>query len=112
MPKLVIDDSVKVPVKFDINNKGKAKSFNFNVICTRLDQDEINAILKDDDALIVDVLKRIVTDWENQPLVVDDDNKSCEFSEESFAVMLKLQGIQKIMWVSYLKEVGAKVKNL
>lgn len=109
--KLVIDDTVQVPVKFETNNNGKGKSFNFNLTCNRLSQQEISEIIKDDDALVVDVLKDIVIGWQNQNLVVDEDNKPCAFSVESFEMMLSLKGIGIVAWQSYLKEVGAKIKN-
>jgi len=111
MAKLVIEDTVKVPVKFDVNNKGKAKPFNFILICDRLPQDEISAIMKDDNVLTADVMKRVTKDWENQTLVIDDDNQPADFSADNFEVMLSLPGIQNVAWISYLKEVGAKTKN-
>lgn len=111
MAKLVIENTVKVPVKFDVNNKGKGKSFNFNLICDRLPQDELSAIMKDDSALTVDVMTRVTKGWENQTLVIDDDNQPVDFSAENFEVMLSLPGIQNVAWLSYLKEVGAKTKN-
>lgn len=111
MYQLAIEDVVSVPVKFTANNGGKGKSFNFNLICTRLSQDELEAEMKDKEAPVTDVLKRIVTGWENQNLVVDSDKKPVDFSEAAFAVMLTFTRIHRIIWESYLAEVGAKEKK-
>lgn len=110
--QLVIEDTVQVPVKFETNNNGKGKAFNFNLTCKRLSQDEITAIRKDEEALIVDVMKDLTIGWQNQTLVVDQDKKPVPFSDEAFSLMLSLTGIGVVMWQSYQKEVGAKVKNL
>ncbi len=111
MYKLVVEDTVKVPVKFETNNAGKGKAFNFCLICDRLPQDEITKIFEAGDVPVVDVLKRVTTGWENQTLVVDDDKKPVEFNADSFDVMLSLTAIQNVIWISYLKEIGAKTKN-
>jgi hypothetical protein len=109
--RLVIDNTVQVPVKFETNNNGKGKAFNFNLTCKRLSQEELNAIVKDEEALIKDVMKDITTGWQNQTLVVDEDGTPCPFSDASFDMMLSLKGIGLIAWQSYQKEVGAKTKN-
>lgn len=111
MAKLVIEDTVTIPVKFEVNNKGKLKAFYFSLHCERISQDEISAILNDDEMLIGDVMRRVTKGWENQTLVVDEDGKPAEFNGENFEVMLSLAGIQRVAWTSYLKEVGAKAKN-
>lgn len=110
MYKLAIADTVKVPVKFETNNSGKGKAFNFNVICERLPQDELSKTIESD-STIKEVLKRITTGWENQNFVLEADNKPADFNEESFDVMLSMGAIAFVIWSSYLKEVGAKTKN-
>lgn len=111
MYQLAIEDNVKVPVKFTTNNGGKGKAFNFNVICTRLSQDELDAIIKDEDTDYKALLKRITTGWENQDLVLDHEKKPVEFSAEAFEVMISLTRVHRVIWLSYLDEVGAKTKN-
>lgn len=111
MYTLVVEDTVTVPVKFETNNAGKARRFDFNLICDRLPQDELTQIFDAGDVIIFDLMKRLTKGWENQTLVVDADKKPVAFNTESFEVMLSLGGIHMIMWNSYLKEVGAKTKN-
>lgn len=109
--KLVIANSVQVPVKFETNSDGEVKTFKFNLTCNRLTQEEISAITEDKEALIKDVMKSITTGWSKQTLVVDEDNNPVPFGGESFDLMLSLKGIGFIAWQSYLQEVGAKPKN-
>lgn len=111
MYQLVIGNTVKVPVKFETNNNGKGKAFNFNLICDRMSQDDLTNLEGDKKETVIAVLKKITTGWENQTLVLDGDNKPAEFSEAAFDAMLSLAGICHVAWGSYLTEVGAKVKN-
>lgn len=111
MYQLAVENNVKVPVKFETNNGGKGKAFNFNLICTRLSQDELAKMLDDDKEHIKDVLKRVTTGWENQTLVLDAERKPVDFNEEAFEVLLSLAGIHVVIWKSLLAEVGAKTKN-
>lgn len=111
MYTLLIEDTVKVPVKIEINNAGTNKLFNFDLICDRLSQEELSQIFEEGDVTVLNLMKRLTKGWENQTLVVDGDKKPVEFNVNSFECLLKLSGIHMIMWNSYLKEVGAKTKN-
>ena len=75
--KLAIQNSVKVPVKFTLNNSGKVATFSYSVICDRIDQDEIKARLNNQDERISDFLAEIITGWEGQTLVVEEDGPGC-----------------------------------
>lgn len=110
MYKLAIEDTVRVPVKFETNNGGKGKAFNFYVVCERLPQDELSKTIESD-STIKEVLKRITTGWENQNFVLEADNKPADFNEDSFDKMLSMGAVAFVIWSSYLKEVGAKTKN-
>ena len=111
MFKLAVENLVKVPVKFNLNNNGKVSNFSFSLTCDRLDQDELRDVFADKDLLIKDLLKRITKGWSGQTLVLDDSNKPAEFSDDAFAAMLGVAGIDGVMYSAYLKEVGAKEKN-
>jgi hypothetical protein len=110
--KLVIENTVKVPVKFDLNNGGKTTSFDFKVICERLTQSEITATIEDQDEKIKDFVCRVAKGWSGQTLVVEEDGTPAEFNDESLAVMLDVATVAHLIFNSYLKECGAKEKNL
>ena len=111
MYTLAVENTVKVPVKFNLNNAGKVSNFSYSLTCDRLEQDELRDVFADKDLTIKDLLKRITKGWNGQTLVLDDSNKPAEFSEDAFNAMLRVAGIDSVIYSAYLKEVGAKEKN-
>lgn len=109
--KLAIQNSVKVPVKFTLNNSGKVAAFSYSVVCDRIDQDEIKARLNNQDEMISDFLAQIITGWEGQTLVVEEDGTPADFDAESLSLMLTTAGVSLAIFQSYMKECGAKTKN-
>ncbi len=109
--KLVVEDTVKVPVKFTLNNAGKVASFSFSLTCDRLTQEEIRERTKDGDGLVSDFLRGVIKGWSGQTLVVDEDDKPAEFNTEALDVMLSTTGVPIILYHAYFKECGAKEKN-
>ena len=55
--------------------------------------------------------KDLVSNWENQRLVLLDDDTPAPFSPDAFAYMLDQQGVAKAIYDTYLRECGAKAKN-
>lgn len=108
--KLAIANIVKVPVKFTLNNGGKIAQFAFNVTCDRLDQAEIKSRLEGD-AIISEFLSGVITGWDGQKLVVEEDGTPAEFDAESLDMMLSTAGVSPAIFNAYLKECGAKEKN-
>lgn len=111
MYKLVVENTVKVPVKFNMNSEGKIVNFNFSLICDRLTSEQIQQALDEKNGLTKDFVKQVVKDWKGQTLVIGDDDKPAEFSQEALDVMLSSHGLAGIIFASYLNEVGAKEKN-
>lgn len=109
--KLVISNTVSVPVKFTLNDAGKTKTFNFNVDCERLDQEEIRARTRDGEVLIKDFMADVMKGWRDQKLVLDDDDKPAEFNDESRDFMLSVAGLPLVIYNAYLRECGAQAKN-
>lgn len=109
--KLVIADRVNVPVKIKIKDGSKFKEFDFDLICKRLDTDELKEKARGGEVLMSEFLKEVTVGWERQKLVVDDEGKPAEFNDESFDMMLKTAGLAVIAYNAYLKECGAKEKN-
>ncbi|KRB73442.1 hypothetical protein [Noviherbaspirillum sp. Root189] len=111
MYKLSVADTVRVPVKFTLNDAGKAASFFFHLICDRLDTEEIKSIQQGGESTISDFLRRVTRDWQGQTLVVDDEKKPVPFSPEAFEVMLTCAGVAVLTYQAYFKECSAKEKN-
>lgn len=109
--KLAIANSIKVPVKFELNSNGKLVPFSFSLTCERLDTNGLKRYLDDEDALVREALLDIATDWDRQSLVLDADGNPAEFSREAFAMVLDIAGVATSIFESYLKEVAATRKN-
>lgn len=109
--KLIIENTVKVPVKFTLNNNGKIASFFFSVTCDRLDQAEIKSRLGDGEALISEFLADIIKGWDGQKLVVEEDGAPADFDSEALDMLLSTAGVSMVIFNAYLKECGAKEKN-
>lgn len=109
--KLAIANIVKVSVKFSLNDNGTIKPFAFSMTAKRLDQNEIKTGLSDGDELISAFLTPIITGWDGQKLVVEEDGTPADFDSESLAMMLGTAGVSAAIFNAYLKECGAKTKN-
>jgi hypothetical protein len=109
--KLAVENTVKVPVKFNLNNGGKISSFSFSLMCDRISQDEINAAVEDKESKAKDFIAKVAKSWLGQTLVLDDDGSPAPFCSESLDAMLDVIGVAGVIYLSYLKECGAKEKN-
>lgn len=109
--KLAIANIVKVPVKFTLNNGGKVSQFSFSVTCDRLDQDEIKSRLSDGESLIKEFLTGVITGWDGQKLVIEEDGTPADFDAESLDMLLGTAGVAMVIFNAYFKECGAKEKN-
>lgn len=109
--RLVVADTVDVPLNFSVNDAGKTVNFAFSLQATRVDQDTLRALVESDSAgTVADFLREHVTGWRGQRLVVDDEGKPAEFSPEAFGCMLGLVGAAGLMLSAYLEACGAKGK--
>lgn len=111
MAKLAIANIVRVPIKFEVNEQGKTKSFFFHLLCDRLSQDEIGERTKDPEKKLSEFVRGVTLGWEGQTLVLDEDDKPADFSLETFDLMFGLPNLALLAYNSYFKEVGAKAKN-
>lgn len=107
---IVVSDTVGIKVTGSINNaSGTPVPFNFHLICTRLDADQIQEKLKtESDASLIDFLADITTGWSG---VKDADDTFLDYSESNLRRLCKLPGIAGIAFRTYLAEAGAKEKN-
>jgi hypothetical protein len=107
--KLVIRKKLRVPVKGTLNGEdGKPVSFSFVLLCDRLTQTEIDEAIKNKDESVKDFVHRVTTGWED---VLDEGGNSIPFDADSLTAVLDQAGMPMVCYQSYLKEVGATVKN-
>lgn len=109
--KLIISNTVRVPIKLTLNDAGKEKEFSFTLVCDRLDADEIQQRQQSGEALISDLVRGVTRGWEGQTLVVDEEGKPAEFDIAAFDVLLSVKNLSAVLYAAYLKECGAKAKN-
>lgn len=107
--KLVKRNKLRVPVKGTLADEdGKPVNFSFVLLCTRLTQTEIDEAIKNKDESVKEFVQRVITGWED---VLDDKGNAISFDADSLAAVLDQAGLPVVCYQSYLKEVGATVKN-
>lgn len=110
--KFAVAPVVRVPVKFLANDGSKAVPFKFTLLCTRLKQAEVSERVKEDNQTVKDFMSDVVTGWEGQALLLDEQTgQPAEFSTEALAALFEFPGVAYTAYQSYLKEFGAKEKN-
>lgn len=106
---IVIEDKVTIKVAGTINTAtGIAKPFDFKLTCLRLDSEEIEARIKDADTSVVDFMLEIIEDWSG---VRGPEEAIVPYTEDAYRKLCKIPGVGRVAYISYLTEVGAKVKN-
>ncbi|MDO9277130.1 MAG: hypothetical protein Q7U05_01025 [Polaromonas sp.] len=108
---LAVENTVEVPVKFTLKNKGVARLFSFTLIADRLPQDDISARLEDKERKVKDFMADVITGWSGQRLLLDATGEPAEFSAEALEALLNVAGVASVCFTAYLKECGAKEKN-
>ena len=111
MYKLIIQNTALVKVKFTLKDKGADRLFAFTLDAVRLDQDEISSRLEEKDKKIKDFLADLITGWDGQRLVLNQDDTPAAFSPEALEVLLNVRGVAAVVFNAYLKDCGAKEKN-
>jgi hypothetical protein len=114
--KLAISSLVLVPMLFTMNDEGKTRQFKFSLTCERLEEEDFQERIKSESGIpsndrIKEVITGITTGWKEQTMVLDDDGQPAAFCQEALEFMFKTPGVVDVALRSYLKEVGAKVKN-
>jgi hypothetical protein len=109
--KLVISDTVQVPVTVFLSNKtGKAETYKFSLTCKRLEGEALLAEVNSD-RNVTGFLAEITSGWSGQTLVVEDDDTPSAFSTDALNDLLGIAGMPKLCLAAYMKEVVAKEKN-
>ena len=110
--KIAVEDKVLVTVKGGLlgSAKGRDKPFDFTLLMDRLDQDEINKRQKSGEQ-VADFIVSLTHGWEGQNLVLNEDGKPADFSEEALRALLSIAGMHVKCYQCYLVDVGVQEKN-
>jgi hypothetical protein len=107
--KLVVRKKLRVPVKGTLKDElGKPVPFDFVLTCDRLTQSEIDDAIKNKDESVKDFIQRVTNDWDG---VQDESGQPMPFNADSLAAVLETAGLPVVCYQTYIKEVGAVVKN-
>jgi benzoyl-CoA reductase/2-hydroxyglutaryl-CoA dehydratase subunit BcrC/BadD/HgdB len=107
--KLIIRKKLRVPVKGTLKDEnGKPVNFDFVLLCERLTQTEIDEAVKNKDESVKEFVQRVTNGWED---VLTESGEPLPFDADNFAAVLEQAGLPVVCYQSYLKEVGAVVKN-
>lgn len=106
---IVIEDTVKFPVKGTVRNaQGDEVPFSFTMVCDRLDADAVQTVVQDDQRKLADFFAEITQAWEG---VKDAEGKQLPFTAANLAALFKKPGLAAHTFRTYLIEIGAKAKN-
>lgn len=108
--KLAIGATVRIPVKFEIQDDGKPVVFNYELIGERITQDDLVAEHKAG-TLPADIVRKRINGWNKQTLVLGEDGTPAPFSADAFDAMLDVPGCGAVSYAAYLKACGATEKN-
>lgn len=123
--KLKIGASIDAPVRLLVRDGARDVVFPFVLVLRRLSQDEALALvgrlqtLAEDkhaphDAMPAhtrDLLADIVTDWRDQRLVLDEDDKPAPYSAESLDTLLTLAGAGGVLRDAVLRALSTAVRE-
>lgn len=101
--------TIRVPVIGTVASEdGKPVKFSFSLQCKRLQQPEIDEMLKDPSAPMEGFIRAFTTGWHD---VIGDDDQPLEFTDENFSTVLNQPGMRALCFSAFLAEVGVKQKN-
>lgn len=109
--KVVIADKVGIKVKGTTQEEsGAEKKFEFVLVCDRLNETEMKAVMGDQRESISQFFEKRVHDWRDQRLVFEED-KPAAFSVEALKLLLNIHAMPAVCWQAYLMQAGATGKN-
>ncbi|MBL8351198.1 MAG: hypothetical protein JNL87_12910 [Burkholderiaceae bacterium] len=107
--KLVVSDTVTVPVKGSLPNAaGVAAPFAFSLQARRLQADALRDLAQDNERTVAEFLASVVFDWS---AVLGEDDKPAPFSEAGLAQLLNIVGMAGLAFTAYVEACGARGKE-
>lgn len=111
MKTIAIQNTVEVPVRFTLKEGRVNKLFAFSFTAERLDQDTITERLEDKGRKVKSFMADIITSWDGQRLVLNEDGTPADFGPEALELLLNVAGVASVLFAAYFKDCGAKEKN-
>jgi hypothetical protein len=109
--KIAVSNTVAVSVKATIADEGgKPVTHKFKLICERRGAEEMKDQLEGN-FNVKAFMKEVTTGWEDQRLVLDEDNKPAEFEADALDALLDISGLAMVCFVAYGKDAAAQAKN-
>lgn len=110
--KLAISDIVKFQVKLSLNDAGVKKEFSLWLEANRISLSAMESNLEErGDLKVVDFQRKTLREnligWNDQRLVLDQDDRPCDFSPEACDVLLDVAGAVPVIHASYMDAVVA-----
>lgn len=107
--QIQIDDSVRFPVKGQLfDAEGRSRDFHFEMDMQRLDQDEFDKELANDQVSTRSLVERLARGWGG---VKDAQGQDVPFGIEAFKRLLRIPGLCNLIWIAYCEHAGARAKN-
>lgn len=103
-------NKLRVHVKGQIAGEpgGAPVEFDFHLVCKRLTQSEIDAVMDDKKALIKDFCHANTESWEG---VIGELGAPVPFSQDALDQVLDEPGMRSVCFAAYMRDVSAVAKN-
>lgn len=110
---VAVSDVVEVPVKFTLKEGRVNKPFAFTLTVNRIESEEFASRMEAVGFRFKEGLldMKIITDWKDQRVILDEEGKPAEFCPEALEAMLSVPVVAQIVYQAIQKECGAKEKN-
>lgn len=107
--KLVVSDTVTVPVKGHIPNAaGSSQPFAFSLVCRRLKGATLRTLVKDPEQEVAPFITEVTTGWQG---VLGEDDQPLPFTDEALSELLDIVGMPGLVFAAYIDACGAKGKE-
>ena len=107
--KLIKRNKLPVTVKGTLpDDSGKPVNFDFKLHCKRLNQDEIDAALKDRKGDVKKFVRDVAEGWDG---VLDDAGVAVDFTTDQLDELIDNIGMPVVIMHAYLEQVAAVAKN-
>ncbi len=105
--KLAIGDTLTLKVKGFVTDGPKPVAVEFKATAKRVDSERYRDTFgKDSQVLGADFVREVLTGWEGQKLVMDEDGQPADFCPEALDTMLQLVGIESYIVRAYVEAIS------
>lgn len=111
--KVLVSDTVPVPIVLIVkDSNGKEVEKRATLVCKRTTATAIRGEMADKDRTMAESLRNVITGWQDQNLVADEDTgQPADFCPEALDALLDVPGVATVAFTRYMTEAAAKEKN-